>query len=39
MFTSCDKITSLDLSSFVSKEATNMLNMFYDCRKLAYLDI
>ena len=34
MFYRCDKLTSLDLSSFNTENVTNMWSMFYYCRKL-----
>ena len=39
MFQLCTKITSLDLSNFVTKEATDMQSMFSACYDLTYLDL
>jgi surface protein len=38
MFNSCGA-TRLDLSSFDTKNATNMGNMFYNCDNLVSLDL
>ena len=39
MFSSCNKITSLDLSSFITSKVNHMRYMFAECHNLAYLDI
>ena len=39
MFSSCSKLTSLDLSSFDTSSVTNMSSMFYNCSKLTSLDL
>ena len=39
MFYNCQSLTSLDLSSFDTKNVTNMYCMFYNCQSLASLDL
>lgn len=39
LFGSCRGLTSLDLSSFETKNVYNMENMFYDCSSLESLDL
>ena len=39
MFTDCGKLISLDLSSFDTKNVTNMSYMFTGCRNLINLNI
>ena len=39
MFSSCDSLASLDLSSWDTSKVTNMLNMFGACGSLASLDL
>ena len=39
MFSNCNKIISLDLSSFDTKNVTNMSNMFSDCSNLTSLNL
>ena len=39
MFCCCNNLINLDISSFDTKNVTNMSYMFYDCRKLNNLDL
>ncbi len=39
MFYNCNKLTSLDLSSFDTSSVTNMSGMFFNCDKLINLDL
>ena len=39
MFSSCDRLANLDLSSFNTSNVTNMISMFNDCVKLTTLDL
>ena len=39
MFRNCQSLTSLDLSSFDTKNVTNMFCMFYDCNSLTSLNL
>ena len=39
MFGSCNKLTSLDVSSFDTSNVTNMNSMFYGCSGLTSLDV
>ena len=39
MFSSCDKLTDLDLRNFDTSQVTNMLDMFSGCRCLTSLDV
>ena len=39
MFSSCSRLTSLDVSNFNTEKVTNMYQMFYDCSKLTSLDL
>ena len=39
MFSSCSKLTSLDLSSFDTSNVTNMNSMFWICKSLTSLDL
>ena len=39
MFYGCKKITNLDLSSFDTKNVTNMKSMFEGCKKITQLDL
>ena len=39
MFFKCSKLTNIDLSSFNTKNVTNMSYMFYECSKLTKIDL
>ena len=39
MFEGCSKLTSIDVSNFVTDNVTDMSAMFYQCRKLESLDV
>ena len=39
MFSSCQKLATLDLSSFNTSNVTDMRNMFYNCYSLVNLDL
>ena len=39
MFSGCNALTTLDLSSFDTSNVTNMSNMFYNCNALTTLDL
>ena len=39
MFSSCSKLTSLDVTHFNTAKVTNMGSMFYSCSKLTSLDV
>ena len=39
MFNCCNNITSINLSSFDTKNVTNMSYMFYNCKRLEELDL
>ena len=39
MFCGCNNITNLNLSSFDTKNVTNMNHMFFCCKKLVYVKI
>ena len=39
MFSECNSLTSLDLSSFNTKNVIYMKNMFYNCCSLTFLDL
>ena len=39
MFSACNKLTSLDLSSFNTENVTDMYGMFYNCTGLTSLDV
>ena len=39
MFCECDKLKSIDLSSFDTSKATNMAEMFYECKNLENINL
>ena len=39
MFSSCEQLTSLDVSNFSTENVTNMSNMFSSCEQLTSLDV
>ena len=39
MFSSCEKLTSVDVSHFATGNVTDMNGMFYDCKSLTALDV
>ena len=39
MFSSCEQLTSLDVSNFSTENVTNMSNMFDGCKQLTSLDV
>ena len=39
MFSSCERLTSLDLSNFNTSKVTNMESMFFGCDRLTSLDL
>ena len=39
MFNNCNKLTSLDVSSWTTENVTSMGNMFYGCSNLSSLDV
>ena len=39
MFSSCSKLTNLDVSKFDTSNVTNMFEMFYGCNSLTSLDV
>ena len=39
MFSFCEKITNLDLSSFDTKNVSDMNSMFYNCNNITNLDL
>lgn len=39
MFSSCQMLTDLDVSSFDTSGVKNMQQMFYDCNKLTKLNM
>ena len=39
MFWNCKKLENIDLSSFDTKNVTNMNGMFYGCKNLNRLDL
>ena len=39
IFSECNSLNNLDLSSFDTSKVTNMVNMFSECRYLKNLDL
>ena len=39
MFSGCSSLTSIDLSRFITRNIKNYEDIFYNCKKLSYIDI